>query len=141
MIYFLKYKVLPAPDPEDVENTKYMTKDEIREVATKPSKVWVDAGSGTLGYIFVEVIGCDELKNKDKKIGKKSDPFVCMTFEDTAVVTDVIDQTLCPRWMPWSRRAFAFRCSHPHSILSLGMFRAFTRKDCFSLIYYHFGNI
>lgn len=84
----------------------------------KPSKNWLEAGSGNTGYLFVEVIGCDNLDKKDT-LGK-SDPFVCLVFEDTAVTTDLIENTLNPRWMPWSKRAFAFRADHPSSILYLG---------------------
>ena len=51
-----------------------------------------------------------------------TDPFVGIVFEDTMVRTDVIHDSLGPRWMPWSTRAFAFNIAHPSSMLLLGVF-------------------
>ena len=44
----------------------------------KDSYKWIDVGSGTLGKIFMEIIGCDNLPNMDtgsafgNKTGTKS---------------------------------------------------------------------
>jgi C2 domain len=53
---------------------------------------------------------------------QSSDPFVAIVFEDTMVRTKVLFNTLSPRWMPWSTRAFALNISHPGSICFLGVF-------------------
>ena len=113
-------KVLPGPDPENVAETEWMTKSNLKKIALNPSRNWIEVGSGDIGYLFVEIIGCDGLDKKDT-LGK-SDPFVCLVFEDAVVTTDVIDKTLHPRWMPWSKRAFVFRADYPNSILYLGTY-------------------
>ena len=51
-----------------------------------------------------------------------TDPFVGVVYEDNFVRTKVLFDTLCPRWLPWSARAFAFNISHPGSTLFLGIF-------------------
>ena len=51
-----------------------------------------------------------------------TDPFVGVVYEDNFVRTKVLFDTLCPRWLPWSTRAFAFNISHPGSSLFLGIF-------------------
>lgn len=55
-------------------------------------------------------------------MGQSSDPFVAIIFEDTMVRTKVLFNTLCPRWMPWATRAFAFNITHPGSMCFLGVF-------------------
>lgn len=54
--------------------------------------------------------------------GNKSDAFVSLVFEDSVMVTDVIDDVLSPRWMPWTKRAFIFHLHHSSSQLFLGVF-------------------
>lgn len=38
------------------------------------------------------------------------------------VRSNVIFDTLCPRWLPWSTRAFAINIAHPGSVLFIGVF-------------------
>ena len=51
-----------------------------------------------------------------------TDAFVACVYEDNFVRTAVIHDSLNPRWMPWSHRAFEFHIQHPSSILMLGVF-------------------
>lgn len=102
-----------------------MTKELLRNEALKPSTAWVEAGQGDLGKLYFEIIGCDGLPNMDMMTldpTSKTDAFACLLFEDSIVTTDVIGNSLHPRWMPWSRRAFVFNISHPSSDVNLGIF-------------------
>lgn len=101
-----------------------MTHEEIEEEVLKPSKHWVDAGSGTLGRIFLEVLYCDSLPNFDTGgfLGNKTDAFAYVVYEDVYARTDTIDDCLSPRWMPWTNRAFILNMSHPSSQISIGVF-------------------
>lgn len=56
-----KYKVRPYPDPNRKAETKWMTHAQIQDEAVKRSTNWLDAGSGDLGKIYLEIIGCDNL--------------------------------------------------------------------------------
>jgi hypothetical protein len=116
------FRVVPYPDPSRPKETEWMTKDEIHEEALKPSVRWVQAGYGTMGTVYVEIIGCDNLPNLDLSAVDLTDPFVGIVFEDNFVRTDIIWDELNPRWMPWTTRAFAFQVRHPSSILMLGVF-------------------
>ena len=51
-----------------------------------------------------------------------TDAFVACVYEDNFVRTPIIHDSLNPRWMPWSQRAFEFHIQHPSSILFLGVF-------------------
>jgi hypothetical protein len=42
-------------------------------------------------------------------------------YEDSIVNTDVIFDSLHPRWMPWTQRAFVFDIMHPTSQLMLAV--------------------
>jgi Ca2+-dependent lipid-binding protein len=77
-----------------------------------------------LGRLFLEVLGCDGLPNLDAGglVGNKTDAFVAVVFEDTIVTTDIIDDCLSPRWMPWTKRAFIFHIGHSSSQVFLGVF-------------------
>lgn len=101
-----------------------MTKEDLENECVKDSQHWTDTGSGNLGRLFVEILQCDDLPNLDTGAfaGNKTDAFVSLVFEDTATVTDVIDDTLSPRWMPWTKRAFIFHIYHSSSQLFLGVF-------------------
>lgn len=101
-----------------------MTHDEILHESKQPSQNWIDAGSGSLGRVFVEVIGCDDLPQMDVGgfSGNYTDSFVSLAFEDAVVQTDVIYDCLNPRWMPWSQRAFIFHLFHSSSQLFIGVF-------------------
>jgi Ca2+-dependent lipid-binding protein len=84
---------------------------------------WIDVGSGNLGKIFVEVIGCDNLPNMDSGgFGNKTDAFVSLVYEDCFARTDVINDCLSPKWLPWSQRAYIFNMMHTSSQLFLGVF-------------------
>ena len=101
-----------------------MTKCDIDAETTKPSQFWIEAGTGDLGRVYVEVLSCDGLPNLDFSISgrDKSDPFACFVFEDSVVNTDVINDCLSPRWLPWTQRAFIFNMRHPSSQLMVGVF-------------------
>ncbi len=119
-----QYKIRPGPDPLRPDETTWMTHDEILHESRKPSHNWIDAGSGTLGRLFVEVIGCDDLPQLDVGgfAGNFTDAFVSLVFEDAVCQTDVIADCLNPRWMPWSQRAFIFHVFHSSSQLFIGVF-------------------
>lgn len=114
----------PNPDPDKPSETTWMTKKEIEAETVKESRNWVDAGTGSLGRLFVEILGCDDLPNMDTGgfAGNKTDAFISLVYEDIAVRTDVIDDCLSPRWPPWSQRAFIFHILHSSSQLFLGVF-------------------
>lgn len=102
-----------------------MTSEQIHEDAMKQSTRWTEAGSGKLGKLYFEVIGCDRLINADfttLDVTDKTDAFACIVYEDAIVNTDVIGDCLSPRWPSWSRRSFVFNSSHPESDLFLGIF-------------------
>ena len=113
----IRYRLKPGPDPSRPEaETKWFTRRQIEVEAKKPSQEWIEAGSGTVGKYYLEILGCDGLPNMDVPAGSnKSDPFVCIAFEDCVVNSDVINNCLSPRWMPWTRRAFIFNVMHPSS--------------------------
>ena len=113
----VKYRIKPFPDPDRVTETKWMTEHQIQTAWKEPSREWVEAGSGNVGKFYLEVLGCDGLPNLDLSVTgrNKSDPFVLIAFEDCVVNTDVINDCLSPRWMPWTRRAFVFNVMHPSS--------------------------
>lgn len=82
-------------------------------------------GTGGIGKLYLEVIACDKLPNMDTitlNPRDKTDAFACIVYEDCIVNTDVIVDSLSPRWMPWCQRAFAFNISHPSSDVFLGLF-------------------
>jgi hypothetical protein len=113
------HRVKPFPDPDRPEDqTKWLTEDQIEKEAMKPSTKWVEAGSGSLGKVYFEILKCDKLPNMDAttlNIRDKTDAFACIAFEDCLINTDVIGDSLSPRWPHWSRRAFAFNIDHPSS--------------------------
>lgn len=118
------YLVRPGPDPTRKEETTWMTEPQIDEEVLKESQNWLDAGSGDLGRIYLEVLECEGLPNLDAGgfLGNKTDTFVTAVYEDTIVKTDVIDDCLSPRWLPWSNRAFVFHMMSSSSPLYLGVF-------------------
>ena len=119
-----EYRIKPWPDPERQSSTTWMTKRDIDVETLKPSKFWIEAGTGDLGKVYVEVLSCTGLPNLDFSISgrDKSDPFACLVFEDSVVNTDVINDCLSPRWLPWAQRAFIFNIRHPSSQLMIGVF-------------------
>jgi len=126
-----QYRIRPGPDPDRMEETSWLTKEKIEHETMRPSYEWTDIGSGHLGKVFVEVLSCDNLPNMDAVgafdvktgiLGNKTDPFVSLVYEDSSARTDIIDDCLSPRWMPWSKRAFIFNCMHTSSPLFLAVF-------------------
>ncbi len=72
----------------------------------------------------MEVLWCDKLPNLDFSVtGRdKTDAFACLVFEDCVVNTDVINDCLSPRWLPWAQRAFVLNIRHPSSQIMVGVF-------------------
>ena len=81
-----------------------MSKEQINKEALKPSTRWISAGSGTLGRLFFEVIKCDNLPNMDSGVDGLTDAYCSIIYEDAIVNTDVINDELSPRWMPWTMK-------------------------------------
>jgi hypothetical protein len=52
-----KIRVKPHPDPRRAKETAWMSPDEIKAEVLKPSHAWLEAGSGTLGKLYLEVRG------------------------------------------------------------------------------------
>mmetsp|Transcript_11555 Transcript_11555/g.25337 ORF Transcript_11555/g.25337 Transcript_11555/m.25337 type:complete len:715 (+) Transcript_11555:140-2284(+) len=119
-----KYLVRPGPDPKRKEDTTWLTKEKIEEESMRPSDNWTDIGSGTLGKIFVEILGCDKLPNMDTGgvLGNKTDAFVSLVYEDCFARTHEVSDCLSPRFMPWTQRAFIFNMMHTSSQLFLAVF-------------------
>lgn len=125
-ISLLQHRVKPFPDPERPRETKWMSKEDIHQEAMKPTTHWVESGSGRIGRIYLEVLGCDDLPNMDypNPITNRitTDTFMCCVMEDNIVNTDVIANSTSPRWMPWCRRGFVFNVEHPSSNILVGVF-------------------
>ena len=119
-----KIRVKPNPDPERPQATEFMTHNEMKAETRKPSKAWVETGSGKLGTLHLEILTCSDLPNVDvgEALGNVTDAFVCAVFEDAMVQTDIIDDELSPLWLPWTQRAFRFGIMHPASMLYLAVF-------------------
>jgi hypothetical protein len=114
----------PNPDPLRPEETEYLTRTDIKTETLKPSRHWVESGSGNLGTLHLEILSCHDLPNFDsgEAVGNLTDAFVCAVFEDVMVQTPVIDDELSPHWLPWTQRAFRLGIMHPASMLYLGVF-------------------
>ena len=97
----VKYRLKPFPDPSREAETKWLSEAEIQTEVNKPSQDWIEAGSGSVGKFYLEILGCNGLPNLDfDPSGRnKSDPFVLINFEDSVVNTDVINDCLAPRWI------------------------------------------
>jgi hypothetical protein len=120
-----RLRVKPFPDPRKVGITaKFLSKTEMLQRCFEPSQSWVEAGSGNLGHVKVEILSCEGLPNKDmgQIFGNKTDPFCCLVYEDCLVQTDVIPDCLNPMWMPWTQRAFIFNRMYPLSSIYIGVF-------------------
>jgi hypothetical protein len=114
------YFVRPM-DPS--KETKWLTKEQIEEKSKEPSLNWTEAGTGSLGELFVEVISCHGLPNLDRGLpSNKTDAFATLIFEDAIVSTEVVRDCLSPRFMPWTRRAFKFNIEYVTSSLFIGVF-------------------
>ena len=119
-----KVRVKPGPDPDRQQETEFLSSHDLKIETRLPSKKWIEAGSGTLGKLYVEILSCHGLPNVDlgEAVGDVTDPFCTLVYEDCCCMTDVIDDELSPHWMPWTKRAFAFNMMHPASTLYLGVF-------------------
>jgi len=80
-----KVLVKPGPDPARKEETAYLTKGQLLSETNAPSHKWIEAGSGQLGKLYLEVLSCDDLPNVD--VGGKY-------FADLIMTGDVVDQKL-----------------------------------------------
>ena len=146
-----KVLVKPGPDPGRKAETTYLTKEQLLVETECPSQTWIEAGSGHLGKVYLEVLSCHDLPNVDvggkfidgtrmlqksvhissltisyflsvEAVGNVTDAFVCAVYEDCMVQTPVIDDELSPHFMPWTTRAFIFNIMHPASMLYLAAF-------------------
>jgi C2 domain len=110
----------------EVLATQSEVTDNILERALQPSEQWIEVGSGTLGRVYLEVIGCHDLPNMDSPTLRNrhnmTDAFCCLVMEDSIVNTSIISDTLSPRWLPNDRRAFVFHAHHPSSQVYIGVF-------------------
>jgi hypothetical protein len=48
--------VRPNPDPETVETTEWMSNASIQKEREKPSRHWIDSGTGDLGKVHLEIL-------------------------------------------------------------------------------------
>jgi len=117
-------KVRPYPDPTRKDETEWMTSDKIQQEVMRPSLKWKELGCGGVAKIYLEILGCDGLPNMDAGglLGNKTDCFVNILFESSQAQTDVIDDCLSPRWLPWTQRAFIFNMIQSNSDIYLGIF-------------------
>ena len=78
-----QYKLRPGPDPKRKFETEWMAEDEIETEYLEESQHWIDSGSGKIGKVYVEILGCDDLPNLDSGgfLGNKTDAFVAIVFE------------------------------------------------------------
>lgn len=119
-----KVRVKPGPDLTRVDETKYLSPLDLSKETRGPSKRWVEAGSGQIGTLHLEILSCHDLPNVDvgETMGNLTDAFVVAVFEDVMLQTPVIDDELSPHWLPWTQRAFRVGIVHPSSVLYLGVF-------------------
>jgi hypothetical protein len=113
--------VKPYPDPSRIDQTQWFTEEELHRECWKESTNWIKAGSGKLGKVYVEVLQCRGLPNVDTGPGNKTDAFVAIVYGDCMVQTDVIDDSLGPMWMPWTKRAYVFDMDHPSTAMYVGV--------------------
>ena len=118
-------KVKPGPDPSRIKETTFMTDEQMNKEMQKPSTAWVRCANHNdkgLGEVYLEILNCQGLPNLDVGVGNKTDSFVVAILEDSMMQTCVIDDILCPMWMPWTQRAFIFTQKKSTSPLYLSVF-------------------
>lgn len=121
MINGNKYYYVRPMSP--LKDEQWMTKEEINVASKEKSMNWTEVGSGDLIQVFLEVLSCDDLPNLDRGLPtNKTDAFATLVCEDAVVSTEVIRDTLNPRFMPWTRRAFKFNVRHVSSPIYIGVF-------------------
>jgi hypothetical protein len=139
-------KTRPGPDPDDKMDTEWLTSDEIQRFIYKPSTKWKEMGTGTLGTIYLEVLGCDSLPRREKNglLGDKRDAFVQIIYGDSRSQTDVIDSCLSPRWLPWMGRAFTLHMKEQCAVIFLAVFdfdlkqsHVFIGRVAIPLVHFH----
>lgn len=59
-----RVRVKPCPDPKRPE-VEYLTPTDIKTETFKPSRNWVESGSGKLGTLHLEILSCHDLPNTD----------------------------------------------------------------------------
>jgi len=142
----VQYKTRPGPDPDDKMDTEWLTNDEIQRYIYKPSRKWKDMGAGTLGTVYIEVLGCDSLPSREKNgiVGNARDTFVQIIYGDSRSLTDVIESSLSPRWLPWSNRAFTLHIKEQCAVIFLAVFDLDFKQDhtfigrlCIPLVRFH----
>jgi hypothetical protein len=101
-----------------------MERAELKAAVDQQSRSWIEAGSGNLGRIFLEILSCHHLPNVDygSTVGNKTDAFVSAVFGDAMAQTCVIHDELSPHWPSWTQRAFCFAIRHPSQVLFLAVF-------------------
>lgn len=57
--------VKPHPDPDNVQKTTYIAENTISSTTLEPSQKWIEAGSGDLGRVYLEILSCHDLPNLD----------------------------------------------------------------------------
>jgi hypothetical protein len=117
-------RVKPCPDPDKQIRTMFMARTDLKAATKLPSRQWIEAGSGTLGRLYLEVLSCHDLPNVDigNAVGNQTDAFVSVVYGDALAETSVIDDELSPHWPPWTQRAFVFQMMHPSQVLYLAVF-------------------
>lgn len=72
--------------------------------------------------MYVEILSCNGLPNLDFGPRNRTDAFANLVFEDAICTTEVVRDSLNPRFMPWTRRAFKFNVQQVNSLLYIGIF-------------------
>ena len=119
----VKYRIRPDPNP-NAPSVKWMTKNELEEEVMAPSNTFRNLGfdsASCVAKIFLEILKCDDLPNLDFGPRNKTDAFVQIVYEDCIAETCVIHDSLSPRWMPWTDRAFALHTKYPSSMIYVGV--------------------
>ena len=117
-------RVKPCPDPKNPISGRFMSREDLKAATRLPSRHWIEAGSGTLGRLYLEILSCRGLPNVDigTAVGNQTDAFVAAVYGDALVETSIIDDELNPHWPPWTQRAFVLRMMHPSQVLYLSVF-------------------
>jgi len=119
------YKTMPRPDPLNKLDTEWMNAQEIDTIVMEPSRKYESIGTGKIARVYLEILSCDDLPNMEGaagKFGNKTDGVVQIVYEDCICKTEVIDDKNNPRFLPWTRRAFALHTNYPSSVINLGVF-------------------
>jgi len=110
---------IPSDKPPGTER---VTKIQIEDFSKEHSTSWTEAGSGSIGKLYIEIMACDGLSKANRAIEMKTSTFVNLIFEDSIVNTEVVHDCSSPRWMPWSQRAFVLNMIHLSSQVFVGVF-------------------